>query len=210
MMGDLLLHNGMLDSGFASNTMTRKVMEQLNLKTTRPYRNVCAMDSREVDVVGIILNQQMRLAKYPDIHIAMDILVIDVLDKWGMLLSRKWAATLGGWIQMDWTYAAIPASEDSWLKLCNEKEKKYHVENPKKPLNEYVYNIDDIGIYTWYSTFLAALKEKIKDEKVDEIWRMNFDDAHSRDGKGAGVVITSPKGKTFNFAYRLELEETNC
>ena len=76
-------------------------MEQLNLKTTRPYRNVCAMDSREVDVVGIILNHQVRLAKYPDIHIAMDILVIDVPDKWGMLLSRKWAATLGGWIQMD-------------------------------------------------------------------------------------------------------------
>ena len=74
MMGDLLLHNDMLDSGSASNTMTRKVMEQLNLKTTRPYRNVCAMDSGEVDVVGIILNHQVRLVKYPDIHIAMDIL----------------------------------------------------------------------------------------------------------------------------------------
>ena len=81
------------------------------------------MDSREVDVVGIILNQQVRLAKYPDIHTAMGILVIDVLDKWGMLLSRKWAATLGGWIQMDQTYATVPASEYSWVKLRNEKEK---------------------------------------------------------------------------------------
>ena len=81
--------------------MTRKVTERLNLKTTRPYRYVCAMDSREVDVVGIILNHQVRLAKYPAIHIAIDILVIDGPDKWGMLLSRKWAATLGGWIQMD-------------------------------------------------------------------------------------------------------------
>ena len=81
------------------------------------------MDSREVDVVGIILNHQVRLAKYPDSHIAMDILVIDVLDKWGMLLSIKWAATLGGWIQMDWTYATILASKDSWVKLRNEKEK---------------------------------------------------------------------------------------
>ena len=117
-------------------------MEQLNLKKTRPYRNVCAMDFREVDVVGITLNQQVRLAKYPYIHIAMDIIMIDVPDKWGMLLSRKWVATLGGWIQMDWTYATILASKDSWVKLRNEKENKYHVENPKKPLNEYVYNID--------------------------------------------------------------------
>ena len=45
-MGDLLLHNCMLASGSSSNIMTRKVMEQLNLRTTRPYRNVCAMDSR--------------------------------------------------------------------------------------------------------------------------------------------------------------------
>ena len=38
---------------------------------------------------------------------------------------------------------------------------------------------------------------------------MNFDDAHSKFGKGAGVVITSSKGKIFNFAYRLEFEATN-
>ena len=38
---------------------------------------------------------------------------------------------------------------------------------------------------------------------------MNFDGAHSRAGKGTGVVITSPKGTTFNFAYRLEFEATN-
>ena len=57
--------------------------------------------------------------------------------------------------------------------------------------------------------FWLPLKNKIKDEKVDEIWRMNFDGAHSRAGKGAGVVITSPKGKIFNFAYRLEFEATN-
>ena len=57
------------------------------------------MDSREVDVVGIILNQQVRLAKYLDIHVTMGINVIDVPDKRGML-SRKWVATLGGWIHV--------------------------------------------------------------------------------------------------------------
>ena len=56
---------------------------------------------------------------------------------------------------------------------------------------------------------MAPLKEKIKDEKVDEIWRMNFDGAHSSAGKGVGVVTTPPKRRTFNFAYRLEFEVTN-
>ena len=67
----------------------------------RPHQNVCAMDSRPVKVEGMIENQLVRLAKYPDIQITMDILVIDVLDKWRLLLSRKWGATLGRSIQMD-------------------------------------------------------------------------------------------------------------
>ena len=126
-----------------------------------------------------------------------------------MLLSRKWSADLGGWIQMDWTYSTVPASEDSLVRLHREKERKHHVEDPKKPSNEYVYNTDEIESYTCYSSFLAPIKEKIKDERVDVIRRMNFDGAHSRAGKEAGIVITSPSGQIFNFASKLEFEATN-
>ena len=38
---------------------------------------------------------------------------------------------------------------------------------------------------------------------------MNFDGAYSRTGKEAGVVIISPEGKVFNFAFKLEFEATN-
>ena len=44
------------------------------------------MDSREVKVVDIVLGFPIRLSKYPNIHINMDTLVIDVHDKWGMFL----------------------------------------------------------------------------------------------------------------------------
>ena len=46
------------------------------------------MDAREIEVVGIILNLQVKLAKYPDIDMLMDVVVIDVLDNWGMLLQK--------------------------------------------------------------------------------------------------------------------------
>ena len=80
LVNDLLLHNCMLDSCASSNVNTRKAMERLNLRIKRPYHNVCVMDAREVDVVGIILNLQVKLAKHPDINMTMDVLVIDVLD----------------------------------------------------------------------------------------------------------------------------------
>ena len=113
----------MLDSGSSSNVMTRKVMEQRGLIILRPYQNVCAMDSREIDVVCIILNFLVKLAAYPDIGVTMDIVVINVPDRWRMFLSRKWDASLGGSIQMDWTYAMIPDFEDAHVKLYRENER---------------------------------------------------------------------------------------
>jgi hypothetical protein len=129
----------MLDSGASSNVMTRKVMEQLNLRISRPYHNVCAMDSREIKVHGLIKDLQVHLAVYPDISVLMDVVVIDVPDAWGMLLSRKWAASLGGSLQMDLSYATIPTCDNTFVRLNREQEKRYHVEDPKDPMNELVY-----------------------------------------------------------------------
>ena len=64
-------------------------------------------------------------------------------------------------------------------------------------------------MYQINSTFLEPIHEEIKNEKLNELWRMNFDGAYSRAGKGAGIVIVSPVGKVFNFAFRLEFEATN-
>ena len=61
---------------------------------------------------------------------------------------------------MEWTYATIPLSEYTMVKLHSEKEKKHHVENPKNPSNEYVYHTDSLGNYSFYSTFLALVKQK--------------------------------------------------
>ena len=41
----------------------------------------------------------------------MDIVVVDVLDVWGMLLSRKFASKLGGTLEMDLTYVNIPLKD---------------------------------------------------------------------------------------------------
>jgi len=43
------------------------------------------------------------------------------------------------------------------------------VEDPKEPMNEFVYHMNDIGNYAICSNFLAPIKEKFKDDKVDEV-----------------------------------------
>jgi hypothetical protein len=60
MITDLLLHNCMYDFGASSNIITKNVIELLNLKISILYHNVCAMDSREIEVDGIIVNLQVK------------------------------------------------------------------------------------------------------------------------------------------------------
>jgi hypothetical protein len=55
-----------------------------------------AMDSREIETHGIIIDMPVKLAFHLDFTFKMDVLVIDVPAAWGMLLSRKWGAHMGG------------------------------------------------------------------------------------------------------------------
>jgi hypothetical protein len=145
LVNDSILHNCMLDSGATSNVMTKKVMEQLNLRISRPYHNICDMDSRTIEVHGLIKGLQVHLAAFPDIMTEMDIVVIDVLDTWGMLLNRKTFVDLGGYLQMDLTYATIPTPNGLEFRLNRELERKYHVEDLRKKNNEIVYREMEMG-----------------------------------------------------------------
>jgi hypothetical protein len=78
------------------------------------------MDSKMIQVHGLIKNLQVHLPAFPNILVEMDIMVIDVPYAWGMLFSRKKTADLGGNIQMDLTYATIPTPDGAMFKLNKE------------------------------------------------------------------------------------------
>jgi hypothetical protein len=106
-VNNLLLQNCLLDFGASTNVMPLKTMQQLVLKVTRPYQNICSMDRREVEVLGVINNLVVRLNIYLDVSV-MTYVVIDIQNSWGMFLSMKFTAHLGGSLQMDLSYATIP------------------------------------------------------------------------------------------------------
>ena len=93
---------------------------------------------------------------------------------------------------MDWTYAMIPTFEDAHVKLYREKERKYHVENLDELNNEYICEMNSLGNHAIHANYLIPIREKSKNEKVYELWRMSFDGVFSKSGKGAGIFLTSP------------------
>lgn len=70
----------MLDSIAYTNVMPLKVMNQLDLQITRPYKNVCYFDSKYIHMHGLIKDVKVSLATNKDIYVLMGIVFIDVLD----------------------------------------------------------------------------------------------------------------------------------
>ena len=79
-MNNKYLNNCMLDTGVGANMMSLKVMQQMGLKVTGPYRNVCVFESKSIPTHGVIENIEVRLKEFPEKIVHIDIIVVDVSD----------------------------------------------------------------------------------------------------------------------------------
>jgi len=125
----------------------------------------------------------------------------------GYALVSEVGCKFGGSLQMDLSYATIPTCDSIFVRINREQEKRYHVEDPKDPMNELVYEMEDLGNYAILTNSLTPTKEEFTEERVDEVWdtmdsfdglfleevpsEMNFDEAHSKSGIGSDVSAVS-------------------
>jgi hypothetical protein len=131
--------------------------------------------------------------------IMMDIVVADVLPKFGMLLSRGWIKRLGGTLHNDLSYATIPVFGGEIRRLYREAQLLYIISDEKNPTNHPIYAVDtDFGACILqieeYQKASLQLKKPIvqaEEEQGSQVWEMFFDGACSRETAGAGVVLIS-------------------
>ena len=90
------------------NLLPLSVMEQLGLQITRSYKDLYSFDSKRVKCLGMIKDLVVNLAQISAKSVVMDIVVADILVRFGMLLSRSRGTKVGGSIKIDLTYATIP------------------------------------------------------------------------------------------------------
>jgi hypothetical protein len=87
----------MVDSGASSNVMPFKVCEKLNVKPEESDIQIIQLDRTRVKVIGELKNVLIRLSSNPKVHQTIDIIVVDIPDTYGMILSRDWSAMLDGY-----------------------------------------------------------------------------------------------------------------
>jgi hypothetical protein len=136
MMNNKCLNNCMLDTGASANMMSLKVMQQMGLKVTRHYRNVCGFEYKAIPTHGVVENVEVQLKEFPEKTNHIDIIVVDVPDVWGMLLSRKFGAMIGGSLQMDLTFLRLPLKDGTTGHLLNVPITGNHVQDVVPSVNE--------------------------------------------------------------------------
>ena len=107
-------------------------MDILGLEITRPYKDLYSFDSSRVKCLGLIKDLCVNLAQIPSKCLVMDIFVVDVHQKYGMMLSRSWGAKLQGIMQMYMTYATIPVFNQT-RRLYRESHMQYMVTSQERP-----------------------------------------------------------------------------
>jgi hypothetical protein len=164
---DMTLHNAMLDLGASHNLMPKVVMDQLGRNVTRPYKDMFSFDSRKVKCLGLMKNLMVYLAQIPAKNMVMDVVVIDIPPKFGMLLSRSWATKLKGTLQMDMPYATILVFGQDKI-LYREVFLKYMVRNKSQPSNHPIYSVEiELGSSIFFNDLCSEEEETeiIMDDK---------------------------------------------
>ena len=69
--------------------MPKAIMESLGLDITRPYFELYSFDSKKVKCLVLIKDLVITLTQLPAKILVMDAIVVDILVKFGMLLSRS-------------------------------------------------------------------------------------------------------------------------
>jgi hypothetical protein len=197
-VNDSLLHNYVFDPDTPSNIMTERVMHQLGLSISQP-------NTQEGFTRGIIKDLSVAFHAFPDAPFTIDVLVIDALSNWGIILRKDLIENLTGSFQNQGSEAIIPHPEGGFFTLHKEPITGCLIETPDEP-DDQLLCVNN-GIENW---FIQEVSSKDKTTKTPEgMWTLEFDGAHSSSGSGVGIVLTTPSKETFYYSYRLEYHCTN-
>ena len=208
------LKNCMIDSGASSTVMPFEIMRKLGLKVDTTQGRCCAMDKRPVTVIGTINALPYRLTACPDRELTMSVLVVDIPPQYGMLLSRKWSAAMGGSLQCDLSFATFNI-DGNLVKIDREPKSVYMIiEDAEDDMTNFV----DTDVNTFRAELMTLKRDKQKTPMEEEVksksnkgdlWAMFFDGAYCKDGAGAGILLISPAGVTYKFSFTLSFPCTN-
>ena len=102
------VHNCLVDSGASTNVMPLSVCKKLNIRPEKTDAKIIQLDRSQVPAVGELNNVIIRLSSDSRVHQCIDIVIVDIPEAYGLLLSRDWSSKLQGYFATDWSHLWLP------------------------------------------------------------------------------------------------------
>jgi len=157
----------------------KEIMEKLVLYITRKYHDLYSFDFGRVRCIGLIKDLVVTLDQIPAKNVLMDVVVVDIPPRFGMLLSRSWGEKLKGTLQLYFSYATILVF-GQLRKLYWDKNMKYMITSNEKPLNHPInYVHTDLESFVLYSNSFNDVNSQVVEveyiPKITENFRAVLD-----------------------------------
>jgi len=88
--------------------MPFSVCQKLNVDPKKINIQIVQLNHSKVRVLGEMRNVLIRLSIDSHVNQIIDILVADIPEAYGLLLSRDWSSQLDGYFATDWSHMMLP------------------------------------------------------------------------------------------------------
>jgi hypothetical protein len=96
--------------------------------TQKITTRIIQLDRSDVKFMGELKDVMIRLASDPRVHQVIDIIVVDISEAYGLLLSRDWSAKLQGYFSTNWSHLWLPyKGRMNHIRVDNEAHMKHIV-----------------------------------------------------------------------------------
>jgi hypothetical protein len=150
----------MVDSRASSNFMPLKVCENINIKP-EPYNiHIIQLHRTKVKVVREFKKVLIRMFSNPKVHQTIDIIVVDIRDNYGMLLSQDCSGMLNGYFTTDWSHLWLPFNgKMNQIRIDRKRYMKHVVTDLNDPNEPVMFNHSILGDYS-FEMFFGNFKTK--------------------------------------------------
>ena len=90
------VHNCLVESGDSSNVMPLLVCKRINGQPIPSPSRIIQLDRSIFKVTGEMKDVLIRLSADPKVCQFIDIMVVDIPEAYGLILSRNWSMKLNG------------------------------------------------------------------------------------------------------------------
>lgn len=102
------VHNYLVDFGASTNIMPLSVAQKINTKWKNIDARIIQLDRSLVQEIGELNNVIIHFSLDHRVHQLFNIIIVDISETYGLLLSKYWSKKLQGYFLTDSTHLWLP------------------------------------------------------------------------------------------------------